>query len=177
MGRTGLFDLEKHFAFYGAYHRNPINIAIHGLFVWPIFFSALIFLYFTPPFFGIPNFEFLLFGNYFVLVWNFGFLITLVYSVFYASLDLKAGSLSALLCFVCWVASSFVAYQFGWSLAWKVNNVVTHLVPFLYSFFVCMLYPCLFLICWSKEHVFLFLSFICLCNCILFDYRTSNLLN
>ncbi|KAK2429174.1 2-hydroxy-palmitic acid dioxygenase mpo1 [Trifolium repens] len=124
MGRTGLFDLEKHFAFYGAYHRNPINITIHGLFVWPIFFSALIFLYFTPPFFGIPNFEFLLFGNYFVLVWNFGFLVTLVYSVFYASLDLKAGSLAALLCVVCWVASSFVADQLGWSLSWKVVLVV-----------------------------------------------------
>ncbi|CAJ2648017.1 2-hydroxy-palmitic acid dioxygenase mpo1-like [Trifolium pratense] len=124
MGRTGLFDLEKHFAFYSAYHRNPINIAIHGLFVWPIVFSALIFLYFTPPFFGLPNFEFLLFGNYFVLVWNFGFLITLVYSVFYACLDLKAGSLAAFLCVFCWVASSFVAVQLGWSLAWKVVLVV-----------------------------------------------------
>ncbi|KAF3561389.1 hypothetical protein DY000_02018255 [Brassica cretica] len=25
----GLLDLEKHFAFYGAYHSNPINIVIH----------------------------------------------------------------------------------------------------------------------------------------------------
>jgi uncharacterized membrane protein YGL010W len=67
-------------------------------------------------------------------------LVTLVYSVFYSSLDLKAGSLAALLCVVCWVASSFVAYQFGWSLAWKVNNVVTHvvLVFLIYSVFVCM---------------------------------------
>ncbi|KAF2583234.1 hypothetical protein F2Q68_00005754 [Brassica cretica] len=24
-----LLDLEKHFAFYGAYHSNPINIVIH----------------------------------------------------------------------------------------------------------------------------------------------------
>jgi uncharacterized membrane protein YGL010W len=160
MGRTGLFDLEKHFAFYGAYHRNPINIAIHGLFVWPIFFSALIFLYFTPPFFGIPNFEFLLFGNYFVLVWNFGFLVTLVYSVFYASLDLKAGSLAALLCVVCWVASSFVADQLGWSLSWKVNNVVTHVVLFVFYRFFCLhvIIPCLFVICWRKN-MFLVLFF------------------
>ncbi|CAK8536688.1 unnamed protein product [Lathyrus sativus] len=124
MGRTGLFDLEKHFAFYGAYHSNPINIAIHVLFVWPIFFSALVFLYFSPPFFNLPNFEFLLFGNNFVLVWNLGFLFTLVYSVFYASLDLKAGSLAALLCVVCWVGSCFVANQLGWHLAWKVVLVV-----------------------------------------------------
>ncbi|XP_058777344.1 2-hydroxy-palmitic acid dioxygenase mpo1-like isoform X1 [Vicia villosa] len=124
MGRTGLFDLEKHFAFYGAYHSNPINIAIHVLFVWPILFSALVFLYFAPPFFNLPNFEFLLFGNRFVLVWNLGFLFTLVYSVFYASLDLKAGSLAALLCVVCWVGGSYVGYQLGWSLAWKVVLVV-----------------------------------------------------
>ncbi|KAB2633541.1 endoplasmic reticulum membrane protein-like [Pyrus ussuriensis x Pyrus communis] len=30
MGRTGLFDLERHFAFYGAYHSNPVNILIHN---------------------------------------------------------------------------------------------------------------------------------------------------
>lgn len=125
MGRTGLFDLEKHFAFYGAYHSNPINIAIHVLFVWPILFSALVFLYFAPPFFNLPNFEFLLFGNRFVLVWNLGFLFTLVYSVFYATLDLKAGSLASFLCVVCWVGGSYVGYQLGWTLAWKVNNVVT----------------------------------------------------
>lgn len=133
MGRTGLFDLEKHFAFYGSYHRNPINIAIHVLFVWPIFFTALVFLYFTPPFFDLPNFEFLLFGCNFVLVWNLGFLVTLVYSVFYASLDLKAGSLAALCCVVCWVGSCFVAHQLGWSLAWKIV-LVTQLVCWIGQF-------------------------------------------
>lgn len=133
MGRTGLFDLEKHFAFYGSYHRNPINIAIHVLFVWPIFFTALVFLYFTPPFFDLPNFEFLLFGCNFVLVWNIGFLVTLVYSVFYASLDLKAGSLAAFCCVVCWVGSCFVAHQLGWPLAWKIV-LVTQLVCWIGQF-------------------------------------------
>lgn len=124
MGRIGLFDLEKHFAFYGAYHSNPVNIAIHVLFVWPIFFTALMILYFIPPFFNIPNCEFSLWGNHVVLVWNVGFLVALTYSVFYASLDLKAGSFAALLCVVCWVGSSFVARQLGFPLAWKVNQVV-----------------------------------------------------
>ncbi|KAI9118837.1 hypothetical protein K1719_010282 [Acacia pycnantha] len=98
MARTGLFDLEKHFAFYGAYHSNPI------------FFSALLILYFVPPFFDIPDFEFSLFGHDFVLVWNLGFVVALVYAVFYASLDPKAGSLAALLCIIYWVASSLLAY-------------------------------------------------------------------
>ncbi|KAL8104666.1 hypothetical protein AgCh_028760 [Apium graveolens] len=29
MGAHGVFDLEKHFAFYGAYHSNKVNILIH----------------------------------------------------------------------------------------------------------------------------------------------------
>uniref|UniRef100_A0A5B7CHE2 Endoplasmic reticulum membrane protein C16E8.02 n=1 Tax=Davidia involucrata TaxID=16924 RepID=A0A5B7CHE2_DAVIN len=120
MGKIGLFDLEKHFAFYGAYHSNPINIAIHMLFVWPIFFTALLLLYFTPSPFGIPHIEFSLFGNNLVLILNIGFLLTLIYAVFYICFDVKAGSLAAFLCFICWVASSYLASRLGFSLAWKV---------------------------------------------------------
>ena len=120
MGK-GLLDLEKHFAFYGAYHSNRINIAIHMVFVWPIFFTALLMLYFTPSLFNLPHLEFFLFGTHFVLVLNFGFLLALIYSVFYICLDVKAGSLAALLCAICWVASSFIASRLGFSLAWKVQ--------------------------------------------------------
>ncbi|KAJ0094399.1 hypothetical protein Patl1_15978 [Pistacia atlantica] len=119
MAKIGLFDLEEHFAFYGAYHRNPINIFIHMLFVWPIFFTALLILYFTP-FFNVPHVEFSFFGTHFVLVFNMGFLFALIYSFFYILLDFKAGSLAALFCLVCWVASSSVARWLGFSLAWKV---------------------------------------------------------
>ncbi|KAE8023233.1 hypothetical protein FH972_008956 [Carpinus fangiana] len=120
MGKIGVFDLEKHFAFYGAYHRNQINIAIHMLFVWPILFTALLILYFTPSLFNLPHIEFSLFGNDVILVLNVGFLFALIYSVFYVCLDVKAGSLAALLCAICWVASSFIASRLGFSLAWKV---------------------------------------------------------
>lgn len=121
---SGVFDLGKQFAFYGAYHSNPVNIAIHMLFVWPIFFSALLILYFVPPFFNLPNLEFSLWWNHVILVWNVGFVVALVYSVFYVSLDLKAGSLAALLCGFCWVGSSIAASQLGLSLAWKVVLVI-----------------------------------------------------
>ncbi|KAK3027330.1 hypothetical protein RJ639_040422 [Escallonia herrerae] len=120
MGKTALFDLEKHFAFYGAYHSNPTNIAIHMLFVWPIFFTALLILDFTPSLFNLPHVNLTLFGSDVVLVFNFGFLVALIYSLFYVCFDLKAGSLAAFLCFVCWVASSFLAGLLGFSLAWKV---------------------------------------------------------
>lgn len=121
MGKTGLFDLEKHFAFYGAYHSNPINIAIHMLFVWPILFTILLILYFTPSLF---SFGFPLFGSHVVLVFNIGLLLTLIYSVFYVCLDAKAGSLAALLCFICWFASCFLATQLGFSISWKVISRV-----------------------------------------------------
>ncbi|XP_020533650.1 2-hydroxy-palmitic acid dioxygenase mpo1 isoform X2 [Jatropha curcas] len=117
MGNCGLFDLEKHFAFYGAYHSNSINIAIHMIFVWPIFFTTLLILYFTP---SLINLDFSLFGNEFILLFNFGFLFALIYALFYICLDAKAGSLAALLCCLCWVTSSFLAAWLGFSLAWKV---------------------------------------------------------
>jgi len=113
--KMGLLDLEKHFAFYGAYHSNPINVAIHILFVWPILFTAQIILYFTPTLLSLgflPP----------VLVLNWGFFATVFYALFYMALDIKAGSFTAFLTFFCWVASSFVANTLGFSLAWKVLN-------------------------------------------------------
>lgn len=35
-------------------------------------------------------------------------------------LDRKAGSLAGLLCLLCWISSSSLAYRLGFSLAWKV---------------------------------------------------------
>nr|XP_043638602.1 2-hydroxy-palmitic acid dioxygenase mpo1 [Erigeron canadensis] len=113
MAKIGLFDLENHFAFYGAYHSNPVNIFIHMLFVWPILFTSLVILYFTPP---LVNLDFLPYS----LVLNYGFLFTVIYAGFYVGLDVKAGSFAGLLCFLCWVFGSFVAQHLGFSLAWKV---------------------------------------------------------
>ncbi|KAJ6891687.1 2-hydroxy-palmitic acid dioxygenase mpo1-like [Populus alba x Populus x berolinensis] len=104
MGKYGLFDLEKHFAFYGAYHSNPINILFHMIFVWPIFFATSLILYFTPPLFNLPQVELSLFGsNDVVLFLNIGFFLVLIYALFYICLDPKAGSLAALFCGFCWV--------------------------------------------------------------------------
>ncbi|KAM0961646.1 hypothetical protein FF1_021018 [Malus domestica] len=117
MGKTGLFDLEKHFAFYGAYHSNPVNIAIHMLFVWPILFTALLILYFTP---SLLSFGVSVFGNDVALPFNVGLLLTIIYSAFYICLDAKAGSLGALLCVLCWVGSCFLGTLLGFSISWKV---------------------------------------------------------
>ncbi|ONI08705.1 hypothetical protein PRUPE_5G195600 [Prunus persica] len=114
MGRTGLFDLERHFAFYGAYHSNPVNILIHTVFVWPILFTSLVLLYFTPSLYTFPA------GLSHGFLLNFGFVFTVIYALFYVCLDKKAGSLAALLCVLCWVGASLLAARLGFSLAWKV---------------------------------------------------------
>nr|XP_010940180.1 uncharacterized endoplasmic reticulum membrane protein YGL010W-like [Elaeis guineensis] len=104
MGK-GLFDLEKHFAFYGAYHSNPVNVLIHMLFVWPIFYTTLLLFHFAPlPFAdgGLAS------------------VFALIYALFYLLMDPKAGSLAALLCFLCWLGSASLAARLGFSLAWKV---------------------------------------------------------
>ncbi|KAF5725712.1 hypothetical protein HS088_TW23G00439 [Tripterygium wilfordii] len=117
----GLFDLEEHFAFYGAYHRNPVNILLHTLFVWPIFFTGLILFHFTPPLYDLSHIGFVpsaFLDQGYVL--NFGFLFALFYGLFYMCLDKKSGSFAALLCLACWVGASSVAMRLGFSLAWKV---------------------------------------------------------
>ncbi|ONK61391.1 uncharacterized protein A4U43_C08F29420 [Asparagus officinalis] len=113
MGK-GLFDLEHHFAFYGAYHSNPTNILIHMLFVWPLFFTSLILWHFTPPLFVLS----LPLGLDLGL--NFGFFLALLYAFFYVLMDAKAGSLAGFLCILCWVGADLLAASAGFSLAWKV---------------------------------------------------------
>ncbi|KAI6683140.1 hypothetical protein NL676_029053 [Syzygium grande] len=120
MGRKGLFDLEKHFAFYGAYHSNPVNILIHTVFVWPIFFTSLVLFYFTPSICELLSFQPQCFLARHGLFLNLSFFFALLYAVFYVCMDIKAGSLAGLLCMVCWVGASWLARHLGFSLAWKV---------------------------------------------------------
>ncbi|TYI66480.1 hypothetical protein E1A91_D09G226900v1 [Gossypium mustelinum] len=120
MGKPRLLDLENHFAFYGAYHSNPINILIHTLFVWPIFFTSLILFYFTPAFCDLSQSGIVHSGFNYALVLNYGSAFSIFLGLFYVVLDKKAGSLAALLCLACWVGASFIAAKLGYSLAWKV---------------------------------------------------------
>ncbi|KAH7414855.1 hypothetical protein KP509_14G014200 [Ceratopteris richardii] len=118
MGR-GFVDVEENFAFYGAYHSNPINILIHVIFVWPIFFSLLLLLSFTAPLVPFPLPPLLLpFQEYMIMNWSF--MVASLFALFYVTLDRKAGSLAAFLCLACWVGSNALAQRLGFSLGWKV---------------------------------------------------------
>ena len=113
MGK-GWFDLEKHFGFYGAYHSNPVNILIHTVFVWPIFYTSLILYHFTPPLLRLRG------PGSLDLDLNLGLAFALFYALFYLLLDRRAGALAGALCLLCWVSSGSLAAHLGFSLAWKV---------------------------------------------------------
>ncbi|KAJ3700577.1 hypothetical protein LUZ61_004282 [Rhynchospora tenuis] len=113
MGK-GLFDLEKHFTSYGAYHNDPMNIMIHTIFAWPTLYTALVLFQFTPTFFTFAL------ADDKVIAFNFAFVFALIYVVFYVLMDPKAGSLAAVLCFLCWIGSEPLASHLGFSLGWKV---------------------------------------------------------
>lgn len=126
MGRKGLLDLEKQYAFYKSYHRDPVNVLLHRLFVWPVVFTFLVLLYFTPCVSQFQAFRFL--PHHFLtshgLFLNLGFLLVLLFVVIDLCLDKRAGSLAALLCMACWVGSSFLARSLGFSWAWKVRLIL-----------------------------------------------------
>ncbi|ESQ27711.1 hypothetical protein EUTSA_v10019143mg [Eutrema salsugineum] len=101
--RIGLLDLEKHFAFYGAYHSNHINIIIHTLLVWPNVFATLLFLYSTSPILDPSRLGFiesLTCGG--VLRLDIGFFLTVIFLAARIghSLTFKVGVASQLLCWI-----------------------------------------------------------------------------
>ncbi|KAK6920898.1 2-hydroxy-palmitic acid dioxygenase Mpo1-like [Dillenia turbinata] len=152
MAKSGIFDLEKHFAFYGAYHNNPINIFIHMVFVWPIFFTTLVLLYFTPSLFNCAKSVTCPCGNTCVLGLNLGFFFALIYAVFYVLMDRKAGSLAAVACLFCWVGSSFLASKLGFSLAWKelFAPPVRAVIPLSASSFFVLASQ---VVCWTGQFI------------------------
>uniref|UniRef100_A0A7I4DVA1 DUF962 domain-containing protein n=1 Tax=Physcomitrium patens TaxID=3218 RepID=A0A7I4DVA1_PHYPA len=82
-GGIGIFDLEKHFEFCGAYHSHKINVLIHVSFVWPITFSLGVLLAYTKPL--SPQLPFM----------------AGVYALFYVTLEPKLGTRAALLVLLC----------------------------------------------------------------------------
>ncbi|GJP37983.1 hypothetical protein CLOM_g22426 [Closterium sp. NIES-68] len=129
-----LFNLEKHYAFYGSYHDDAANKAIHMVFVWPILFSALVLLQYTPSLISlshpllavltrlVPQLPLplpLAFpGN--GLVFNAAALVSVIYAAFYIAMERRSGSLAALLVGGCFVGSRAVIKAVGASKAWKL---------------------------------------------------------
>lgn len=131
MAKSGIFDLEKQFAQYGAYHSNKINILIHCVFVWPILFSALTLLAYTKPLAPqLPVMAALPYHEYMAL--NYSFVLTAVYALYYISLEPKSGSLGALMVLLCWVGANAVAQHVPWISGWKVYLVLSEIFRLMY---------------------------------------------
>ncbi|CAI5504456.1 unnamed protein product [Closterium sp. Naga37s-1] len=129
-----LFNLEKHYAFYGSYHDDPVNKAIHMVFVWPILFSALVLLQYTPSLISLSHpllaalarlvpqvpvpLPLALPGS--GLVFNCAALVSVVYAAFYIGMERRAGSLAALMVGGCFVGSRAFIKAVGAGRAWKL---------------------------------------------------------
>jgi len=94
MPAPDVFNVEKQLVFYGSYHSNPINIAIHICFVPLILWSffAIIATFPTPQAFPVISHYF---NAYFTFEFNWSFLFGLSYLIYYIILEPVAGLLYA----------------------------------------------------------------------------------
>jgi|TARA_B100000482_G_C12506071_1_gene258548 uncharacterized membrane protein YGL010W len=126
------FDLLDQLSFYGAYHRHPVNKAIHLVFVPLIVWSALVWMAGYVPkgledaslagaFRLIPvvrwcGLDFLVAAA----VPNLGALALLAYSAYYVALEPIAGTSWFVMCGVpLWLTASWFESAAGWDVAWK----------------------------------------------------------
>ncbi|KAH8429892.1 2-hydroxy-palmitic acid dioxygenase MPO1 [Aspergillus melleus] len=83
-------NLERQLLFYGAYHNNPVNIAIHITCVPILLFTGIALASNSPVLFNVP--DVLRFEN---LPANVGTIGALIYATFYILLEPVAGGLVA----------------------------------------------------------------------------------
>ncbi|BCS03706.1 2-hydroxy-palmitic acid dioxygenase MPO1 [Aspergillus luchuensis] len=83
-------NLEKQLLFYGAYHNNPVNVAIHITCVPILLFTGIALASNTPAFVNLP--DALQIQN---LPPNLGTIAAIIYSTFYILLEPVAGALVA----------------------------------------------------------------------------------
>ncbi|KAK3936086.1 hypothetical protein QBC46DRAFT_396012 [Diplogelasinospora grovesii] len=91
---SGLLDLEKQLTFYGAYHHNKVNIAIHIICVPLILFSFFEILSNFGPFFHLPSWL----PTVPYLNANLGTFAAMMWGGLYVLLEPVAGTALALIC-------------------------------------------------------------------------------
>ncbi|KAG8845992.1 hypothetical protein FRB96_002218 [Tulasnella sp. 330] len=94
MAAKDAINVERQLVFYGAYHSNPYNIAIHILCVPLILWSAFVFLAVAPVPQAFPTITHD-FNPYLAFEFNWAFLLALSYNIYYIVLEPVAGLLYA----------------------------------------------------------------------------------
>jgi len=107
-------SLETQFSFYASYHHDFANQIIHIIFVWPILWTALLFMAYTPSVVEVTV------GSEVVPLHPCCAIFALTYIVYYVLLERPAGIGAAILAFVCWATVEWMArnqdYEvFRWS--------------------------------------------------------------
>lgn len=117
-------NLEKQLRFYGAYHHDPVNIAIHMTCVPLILITSFLFLTNAslPSFFTLPY-----------LPSNFGIFFCTLYSLGYIALDPVAGGVLAPILLGCTVYATHLTSTYGstankWSLGVHVFSWLAQFV-------------------------------------------------
>ncbi|KAG9026456.1 hypothetical protein FRB95_008828 [Tulasnella sp. JGI-2019a] len=87
-------DVEKQLVFYGSYHSNPVNIAIHITCVPLILWSAMVFFSAYPIPQAFPTITHY-FGSHFLFEFNWAFVFAAGYQIYYILLEPVAGLLYA----------------------------------------------------------------------------------
>jgi 2-hydroxy fatty acid dioxygenase len=104
----GIFDFVGQLSFYGEYHANPANKAVHIVGVPTIAWSVLVWLTYFGALVEAPSF--LRFPDYLII--SPAYVLVALYSTYYCMLEPVAGLCAATLFHVLWFAASafFAAY-------------------------------------------------------------------
>ncbi|KAI9925008.1 hypothetical protein ASPWEDRAFT_54434 [Aspergillus wentii DTO 134E9] len=120
-------NLEKQLLFYGAYHNNPVNIAIHITCVPVLLFTGIILASNTPALFDLPN---ALRHEY--LPANLGTISSFIYATFYILLEPVAGGLIAPLLVAGAAYSNYLLSIYGSTVNYWAGGI--HIVSWLAQF-------------------------------------------
>lgn len=87
-----LFDVEHQLVFYGAYHSNKVNVAIHMVFVPTILWTSFVMGRNLPIPEIFPNIHYTI-NHFMTFDFNWPFVVALLYNVYYMILDPVGGLL------------------------------------------------------------------------------------
>ncbi|RMZ90086.1 hypothetical protein DV736_g2685, partial [Chaetothyriales sp. CBS 134916] len=121
-------NLEKQLRFYGAYHNDPVNIAIHITCVPAILLTAILLCTNTGPLYPLPEYVQVPY-----LLPNLGVIVSLVYAVLYILLEPVAGGLLSVLILVGTIYVNYLAAQYGmtanyWALGVHVASWIAQFI-------------------------------------------------
>ncbi|KAG8979803.1 hypothetical protein FRB90_007909, partial [Tulasnella sp. 427] len=87
-----LFDVEHQLVFYGAYHSNKVNVAIHMVFVPAILWSSWVMATKLPVPEFFPQIHHTI-NQYMAFDFNWSFVVAVLYNAYYIALDPVGGLL------------------------------------------------------------------------------------